>query len=52
MIRDVSTLLNFFLLLVDLQTSEIVLLHFELPYKMIIYVSVRVSGLMCVAGKS
>lgn len=43
--------MNFFLLLVDLQTSEIVLLHFELPYKMIIYVSVRVSGLTCVAGK-
>lgn len=41
----------FFLLLVDLQTSEIVLLHFELPYKMIMYVSVRVSGLMCVVGK-
>lgn len=41
----------FFLLLVDLQSSEIVLLYFELPYKMIMYVSVHVSGLMCVVGK-
>lgn len=43
--------MNVVLLFVGLYNSEVVLLHFELPYKPIIYVSVLIFGFMCVVGK-